>query len=157
MHYPGYNSGANILSEGKYFPFKVYNIVQLQDQEWYYILQDINGLKHFLHADHYKHYSFKTGEEITCKVEKINCTGRVYLEPTHPYYKEGEIYDFKLVGFNKNKAENCVVVSDIFGNKIEIRFSDDRKLTIKNENIMSCFVKSIRKGVPILEMISSNS
>jgi hypothetical protein len=155
MQYPGYDSGTTILSEGKFFPFKVYNIVKLQDQEWYYILQDINGLKHFLHGENYIHYNLKSGDEITCKVEKINCTGRVYLEPTHPYYKEAEIYDFELVGFNKNKEENRIIVSDIFGNKIEIRFSGESNLQIKDKKLLRCVVKSIRKGVPILEIFSN--
>ena len=90
MHYPAYNSGNIILSEGNWYLFRIYNLLQLQDSAWYYVLQDLNGLKHFMPADYYTNYGFKIGDEITCKVDRINCTGRIFLEPKHPRYIEGE-------------------------------------------------------------------
>ena len=97
MQYPGYTTGKVILSEGEWLPFIIHNLVKLQDDEWYYVLQDVNGLKHFLNAQYYENYGFKPGDEILCKIDKINCTGRIYLEPKHPYYTEGEMYDFELI------------------------------------------------------------
>jgi len=89
MQYPGYNTGKVILSEGDWFPFRITKFVQLQDNSWYYVLQDINGLKHFMPAGYYKDYGFSIGIQIKCKIDRINCTGRIFLEPEHPYYQEG--------------------------------------------------------------------
>ena len=99
MQYPGYNNSKILLTEGNWFPFRVHNLLQLQDNEWYYILEDINGLRHFISAEYYKKYGFKPGDEISCKIDKINCTGRMFLEPRHPHYNEGETYSFELVKY----------------------------------------------------------
>lgn len=152
MQYPGYNSGNVILSEGEWFPFVVYNIVQLQDGELYYILLDTNGLKHFMSVSHYVNYGIKKGDTIDCKIEKINCTGRIYLEPKHPYYKEGEIYTFNQVEFLNSGEEKVLIVKDYFGNSIEVPVCNKKIVEVKKDKLVSCIVKTIRKGRPMLEM-----
>jgi hypothetical protein len=151
MHYPGYNSGSVILTEGGNFPFRVHNRVQLQDNAWYYVLQDINGLKHFMPAVYYEAYGFKPGDEIVCKIDRINCTGRIFLEPKHPVYNEGIIYTFDVLGFYENNTEQILNVKDWTGNVIEVKVGGTLKL-VKSVNRVQCLVKSIKKGKPVLEI-----
>ena len=152
MQNPGYNTGKIILSEGDWFPFKIHNLVQLQDDSWYYVLQDINGLKHFMPAENYESYGFATGTEITCKIDRINCTGRIFLEPKHPNYTEGEIYPFKVISFLNSGTEKVLIVKEISGNNIEVPVYNNTNLDIKNKNMVKCIVKSIKKGRLILDL-----
>jgi hypothetical protein len=152
MQYPGYNNGKVILSEGNWFPFRIHNYVQLQDDAWYFVLQDINGMKHFMPAENYQNYGFRTGDEIICKIDRINCTGRIFLEPKHPYYNEGEIYSFDLVSFQKKGSEIIIIVREIAGKEIEVPLCGNKNLDINGEKKVTCLVKSIIKGIPILEI-----
>jgi len=152
MQYPGYNTGNVILSEGKWFPFRIHNLVQLQDDAWYFVLQDINGLKHFMPAEYYESHGFKTGDEINCKIDRINCTGRIFLEPKHPYYNEGEIYSFDLISYQKKDSETIVIVREITGKEIEVPLCGNNNFDINGENKVTCIVKSVKKGIPILEI-----
>ena len=154
MQYPGYTSGKVILLEGEWFPFIIHNLVKLQDDKWYYVLLDINGLKHFMLSKYYEMYGFKTGDEISCKIDKVNCTGRIYLEPKHPYYIEGEIYDFEVINTLDYNDKLVIIVKGIFENSIEVDVFNLRKVEIKKEKLVRCIVKSIKKGQPILEVHS---
>jgi hypothetical protein len=152
MQYPGYNSGNVILTVGAWFPFKIHNLVQLQDEAWYFVLQDINGLKHFLAAEYYESYFLKPGDEITCKIDRINCTGRIFLEPKHPRYNVGEIYYFDLIDYPYRDNENVLIVKDISGNIIEVPVNSLNKVDINEEKRVRCIVKSITKGRLNLEI-----
>lgn len=152
MQYPGYNSGNVILSEGEWFLFKIHNLVQLQDDAWYFVLQDINGMKHFMAAENYKSYGFSIGDQILCKIEKLNCTGRVFLEPQHPVYKEGEIYYFDFISYSNSGNKNVLMVRENSGNMVEVVVNGTKKVDINNEKRVRCSVKSITKGRLILEI-----
>lgn len=152
MQNPGYNKGITIFFEGEWLPFKIHNLVQLQDDAWYFVLQDINGLKHFLPAENYKSYGFKTGDEITCKIDKINCTGRIYLEPKHPCYREGENYYFDVLNDAIPHQKDVWILRDILGNNIEVTVNSIINIDIKEEKKVRCIVKSIKKGRPILDI-----
>lgn len=156
MQYPGYNTGENILSEGNWYPFKIHNIVQLQDDDWYYVLQDVNGLKHFMQAGFYETYGFKLGEVIMCKIDRINCTGRIYLEPENPHYKEGENYYFETTCMLNSDDKNLLVVKDISGNTVEVPLYDNSDLKFGAGKMIRCNVKSIKKGMLSLEINNIN-
>jgi hypothetical protein len=153
MQYPGYNTGKITLCEGEWFPFKVYNLIRLQDEAWYYVLQDINGLKHFMPAQYYAEYGFKVGDEITCKVDRINCTGRLFLEPKHPFYTEGNHYLFDLLSDPNPVEEKAIIVKEIFGNSIQVPLYGINKIHLNGKLKVSCVVKNIKKGKPILELL----
>jgi len=153
MQYPGYNSGNVILSEGEWFPFKIHNLVQLQDDAWYFVLQDINGMKHFMATENYKSYGFVVGDLIQCKIDKVNCTGRVFLEPKHPVYKEGEIYYFDFISYSDSGNESLLLVRENSGNIIEVPVNGTKKVDINDEKRVRCSVKSITKGRLILEIL----
>lgn len=152
MQYPGYNSGNVILAEGEWFPFKIHNLVQLQDDSWYFVLQDINGMKHFMAAESYKSYGFSIGDQILCKIDKVNCTGRVFLEPKHPVYKEGEIYYFDVISYSNSGNKSILVVRDNSGNIVEVVVNGTKMVDINDEKRVRCCVKSITKGSLILEI-----
>ena len=153
MKYPGYTSGSVVLTEGLWYPFRVHKLVQLQDDAWYFVLEDINGLKHFLPAENYQDYRIKPGDEVSCKIDKINCTGRIYLEPRHPYYTEGEIYDFEIVKFTNSVNGSMVVVQEMSGNQLEILIDGVLKADLKVKNTVRCRVNSIKKGNLFLELV----
>ena len=153
MQYPGYNSGNVNLSEGECFPFKIHNLIQLQDDAWYFVLQDINGMKHFMAAEDYESYGFSVGEKILCKIDRVNCTGRVFLEPKHPIYREGEIYDFDFISYSDSGNESVVFVRENFGNIIEVPVNGTKKIDIIDKKRVRCIVKSIKKGRLNLEIV----
>lgn len=157
MQYPGYDTGKIILLEGKWFPFRIHNLVQLQDEGWYYVLQDVNGLKHFLQAEHYEKYGFTIGDEIICKIARINCTGRILLEPNHPYYNEGEIYSFEVISYQKQDEDGILIIKDIFGNSIEVPICGNENREQISEKWISCIIKTIIKGKLLLEIYIYNS
>jgi hypothetical protein len=152
MPFLGYNAGKIILEEGQWYCFKVLNYIQLQDELWYYILQDINGLKHFMRADCYKDYDFKIGTEIKCKIDCINCTGRIYLEPEHPFYKEGKIYEFVLNPESCKTENESLIVLDIFGNSLKVGNYKNKNIGWVSKNKVCCMVRCLRKGLPVLEL-----
>ncbi|MFZ4706212.1 MAG: hypothetical protein ACOYMF_09435 [Bacteroidales bacterium] len=89
MTTPGYYNTGKRLEVGKHYLFQVISIVTLQDGQAYYILEDPFKIRHFLLCKNYKDYGVENGQSIACKVDKINCTGRVYLNPNHPHNSEG--------------------------------------------------------------------
>jgi hypothetical protein len=102
-------------------------------------------------AVYYEAYGFKPGDEIVCKIDRINCTGRIFLEPKHPVYNEGIIYTFDVLGFYENNTEQILNVKDWTGNVIEVKVGGTLKL-VKSVNRVQCLVKSIKKGKPVLEI-----
>ena len=153
MKYPGYTSGNIVLTEGFWYTFRVHNLIQLQDDAWYFVLRDINGLKHFLPAEYYQDYQIKPGDDISCKIDKINCTGRIHLEPRHPYYTEGEIYDFEIVKITNSDDGLSVIVKEMGGRHLEILPEGHTDEDLKAKKIVCCRVISIKKGSLILELV----
>ena len=45
----------------------------------------------------YKHYGIEPGNKINCRIDKINCTGKIFLEPEHPNLINGNRYDFMIL------------------------------------------------------------
>lgn len=84
-----------LLEQGKQYAFYFQKKVLLPDNLWYYVLIDPFGNKHLLPHEYYSHYNLKTGNTYLCKVDKINCLGRIFIEPPHPVFEEGKSYAFK--------------------------------------------------------------
>lgn len=157
MQYPGYNTGNVHLEEGEWYPFKIHNLVQLQDEANYYILTDINGMKHFMPSGYYTDYGFKIGDEIICKIDRINCTGRIFLEPTHPFYKEGKIYSFELENYQIQGNNITLFVKGLIGNSIEVPVCDIDINKLMTKKKVSCKVQNIKKGELILEFCNAST
>lgn len=104
------------LQIGTNYDFFVIKTIQLPDNELYHILSDPFGERHLLPAKYYIDYNLTVGEIISCHVDKVNCQGRIFIEPKHPQYRIGELYEFKLLkietAINKkgNLVSTCVMI-----------------------------------------------
>ena len=98
------NSNQYKFQEGEIHPFKVVGFTEIPGtEESFFILQNSFGGKHLLKAISYTHYDLQIDTTINCKIDKINCSGKIYLEPENPIYKEGKIYDFKFIEISRSK------------------------------------------------------
>ncbi len=75
-----------ILEEGKEYEFYVEKLLTLPDGN-YFILIDNWNRKYLLPQQYYTNYPIAVGSNIICNVNKINCNGKIFLEPQHPIYK----------------------------------------------------------------------
>lgn len=122
---PEIHSPVQRLREGKIYSFRITGIIVLPDGSEYFALSDPNRVKHLLEKKYYKEYGFEPGQLIECSVDKINCNGKIYIEPLHPHYRVGKRYEFPFVKFSDNpvrngKQEKWAVFEDVFGNEIKI-------------------------------------
>jgi len=100
----------------KVYAFKVLKSCKLPNEEIFWILEDESGLKHLLPAVYYDEYEIEAGKILNCTVDKINCSGKVFFEPLHPYFELDNTYDFlfiskqKTVISTKNNTHETVYV-----------------------------------------------
>ncbi len=137
------------LTEGEYYPFSIIKKMEM-GRESYYVMQDPLGYKILMPANFYTHYGFKPGQTITCRVDKINCNGRMYLEPMHPFYKEGEVYDFKVsdkgVRINiLDEQEYFLLIKDVFDQQWTVKVYSEQVIDHTSGKIR-CRVERIKKG-----------
>lgn len=111
------------LEEGRYYNFVPLRTITLPDSNENLILTGPDGKKYLLPLSFYNEYKLTERSEIVCKVDKINCSGKVFLEPQHPYYKEGEYYPFIFIELvipekSSQPGSNTFLVRDSYGNTI---------------------------------------
>lgn len=143
------------LTEGAVYPFRIIKTVSLGPEDDYYVLEDPNGYKILLTKSYYEGYGFRTGETIDCRVDKINCNGKVFLEPMHPFYREGEAYFFDFVCKDKlknilNKEEHFFIVRDRLGKDWKVRIHD-KKVWDNPPKQIKCLLVRIKKGQLFLQ------
>ncbi len=150
MHIKKVNIPNARLTEGRSYPFHILKVISLAPDEEWFVMQDPNGYKILVPKDFYHQYGFTPGQTITCRVDKINCNGRMFLEPSHPHYTEGNIYDFELV--NKGRRKNIInqderffIVRDLLGNEWKVRTYDEA-LWENPPDQVPCKLKRIKKG-----------
>lgn len=150
----GYINSGNKLDEGNSYLFRVHALVTLQDERAYLILEDPYHIKHLLPSWLYTNYKIEPGQTIKCIVDKINCTGRVYLEPEHPVYSIGCVYDFPLLSVQKHeqRKKGKLTLSDTFENEIEMECPAEFVELLNSLDYVSCTVMRIRKGKPVLSL-----
>jgi hypothetical protein len=153
MTHPVVTFGRIKIEEGNVLSFKVLNIVALQDNRDYYILEDPNGVKHFIDAELYANYGIELGNRLECRIDKINCTGRIILEPLHPIYSNGQSYYFNLISSEECGQEYKVTIEDIFRNKIELQIASEIFFASRQENFIKCKVIHLKKGIPEVEIV----
>jgi len=76
--------------------------MNLEGNEPFFVLRDPLGYKMLLQVRHFMHYQIRENTELFCRIDKINCNGRIYLEPQNPWYIEGQTYPFEVVGSGIN-------------------------------------------------------
>jgi len=119
MTIQGWDKAVSLLKEESSYDFKVTKLIRLSDDQNYFILLDPFGKKHLMFDRYYIHYGIREGDIVNCRVDKINCNGKIYLEPRHPYYQkdqvcEMEFLDIKEVESSKKKKSNILFVNDSF-------------------------------------------
>lgn len=138
------------LTEGESYLFRIVKSMSLTPGDSWYVLEDPNGYKILLPGQYYEKYGFRTGQTIRCRVDKINCNGRMFLEPAHPHYVEGESYQFPVIskGHYKNiieQDEYYFTVRDVLGHYWKVR-TYEKPLWDNPPEQLACIVKRIKKG-----------
>jgi hypothetical protein len=82
------------LKPGEFHEFYVLKELILPDGIMYLVIADPFGDKHLIPSKYYKNYPIKPGTSYLCHIDKINCQGKIFIEPIHPYYKHGKVYPF---------------------------------------------------------------
>jgi hypothetical protein len=139
------------LSEGEIHNFQVVKLVDIPEEGEFFVLRHESGRRVLLSSQTYRHYNIKPGKSIACKIDKVNCSGKVYLEPKHPIYKENEEYEFEVLSCNKEKDDHeylTLIVADSFNNQIKVLVSESFELNEQKK--IQLKVTRIKKGVPIL-------
>lgn len=113
------------LEEGFTYPFNITGRIDLPDGNEYFVLQDPNDVKHLLLTRYYKKFNFQLGQTIQCRIDKINCNGKIYLEPEHPHYRVGQVYQFPFKSIedytdNVGNLHQFAIFTDVFNNEIKV-------------------------------------
>jgi len=148
--------------EGEKIEFTIKKLVEFDENEEYYVLEDTSGQKQLLNAKYYKNYHFKIGQNIICKIDHINCSGKIFLEPEHPFYKENEIYEFIIDTVKKTKnrlKENIFHINstDKTGNTATCITENISEEDYKPGQKIRYKIDRIKKGKLYLSIINENT
>lgn len=137
-----------LLIEHEWYPFILQKEIEIPQEGIHYILSDPHGYRHLLKKAYYLNYNLKIGETIRCRIDKINCSGKIYLEPEHPFYKEHTAYDFQFIERKTilnafDEHEEILILADLFGNQLSVA----AKNAVIVDNKVNCIVEQIKKGV----------
>jgi hypothetical protein len=146
------------LEVGNEFLFSVEKKIKLPDGEYFILLADFNQ-KYLLPTEFYFEFNIKVGDKIKCRIDKLNCNGKVFLEPKHPIYDVGDKDVFTFLEIESRltrKTKDKYLVRKAIGDKTK------RAITlIENENNSPsqnekwfCEINKIKKGELILSPIS---
>ncbi len=116
------------------------------DGNIYMVLEDVNGLRLIQDYKPYVAYGLKPGAKISCKVDKINCNGKIFLEPQHPWFEEGQNYELPIASSIKFQYFTALAVRDP-GDNPYILFTT----TPLTDSSLLCSIFSIRKGQVVME------
>jgi hypothetical protein len=144
------------LKPGETHNFLVLSKITIPNDAEYFVLLDEFGEKHLLPATYYKNYPIKVKEYYLCHVDKINCQGRIFLEPAHPFYQLNKVYEFEINGtetiYSHRGFESKYY--KMAGNNGEFAYLPVE--LIKGEiqkGILKCRISKIKKAKIILELI----
>lgn len=140
------------VEPGKQYLFKVGKTVVLGDGHRYFILKDPYGEKHYLECRHYEPWGIQQGQEIICWVDRWSTKGFYFLEPLHPVYKRGEVYDFPVSGFETAVGGQIILyVREHFGAVLRTDIGNYDVKLLETDRI-SLRINGFRKGLPILSL-----
>jgi hypothetical protein len=138
------------LKEGGIYDFKVIrHILMPPDDEQHIIVEDEFSFRFLLKKKHYPDTEFIDGQKITCRIDKVGCNGKIYLEPENAYYKLGQLYDFEFSGFteiinSEGVTEKMIILKDRSDKEIVLRY-DENFCKITNDHVR-CRVERIKKS-----------
>jgi len=113
------------MEEGKTYTFNAVKSVELPGGEVNLMLNGPDSKKYLLPLKYYRGYKLVSPGPVQCKIDKINCSGKVFLEPANPFYSEGESYFFDVRDKSECTDSNgvrcrSITVSDRLGNLINV-------------------------------------
>ena len=141
----------SLFTERQTYVFEVLSQMELAPSEGYFVLRDPLGYKMLMPSGFYLHYGFETGQKIQCRVDKVNCNGRIFLEPQNPWYSEGQTYDFDVVSSGLRKSfsgeiERYFTVRDINSTIWKVKIPELVSGTFVHDRV-TCMVERIKKGI----------
>ncbi len=136
------------LKERARYDFLVIKLVETDDER-YFLLKGPDNKRYLLPEKYYTVYGIMTGSVINCRIDKINCKGKVFLEPEHPYYREGNEYEFRLLEQQNKPDQNgkLLIVGDEFGLRHEVFVPGDCEISAS----MVFRIDKIKKGCLFLK------
>jgi hypothetical protein len=144
-----------LLEAGNKYDLTIHKLLQIDEDQTYFIGIDKNGLRHLVPEVYYRHYGIKTGDIVKCRLDRINCLGRFFFEPDNPLYKREGVYQFKLREINFRAGVNLATakVEDKFGNVWETLPFSIKDRPTSNTTTLLCRVKAFKKARMFLEAI----
>lgn len=137
------------LLEGRFYDFFYLEDVAFPDGSRKMKLKDPNHFIHFLDHKNFEKYNLTPGQTIKIHIDKINCTGEMFIEPEHPYYKPGEAYLFDIVDISKSISKSLIWLEDKFKNKVSIPLSKELE-NYRIGDLIKCRVEKIKSGKLLL-------
>ncbi len=131
--------------EGDEHSFQVLKLADISEEGAFYVLRHESTRRLLLPYETYKNYKIEIGTSIICRIDRVNCTGNVFLEPKHPVYVEGLNYSFPVVSHN----DSFIRVTDCFSNEVKVEIPEgiDVKYNLCEIDLK---VIKVKKGKPIL-------
>lgn len=136
------------LNEGEIHSFQVLKRVQIPEEGDFFMLRHVSGRRLLLPYETYKNFGIELGQSISCRIDKVSCTGKVYLEPKHPIYMEGVEYNFNFIEFISTNERLFMIVQDCYRNRVKVPLAN--KIPNPSNSIVGLIVNKIKKGIPIL-------
>lgn len=138
------------FEEGQEYPFTVTGQIILPDAP-YFIIRDESGGKYLLRADYYTNYDIEDGKTIFCRIDKINCNGKIFMEPRHPVYKPGDKVKFVISGKEdrvrrKDKSTYKIIKAITTDNFPAIMPDEDKDITYSQGQVVDGTIVRIKKG-----------
>lgn len=143
--------GEFAIKEGRKYLFTITGHMVLPGtHEGQWILTGYGKKKYLLADKFYAHYKLRTGQKIRCLADKINCSGRIFLEPDHPYYTAGKKYEFPVLRISPpldsvRQKYSIAWVQDLHGHEwpCPVDLPEGSEAELKH---LTCRVDRIKKG-----------
>ena len=143
-----------LFRPGNKYTFTVVKEYSAGEQDDFWVLESPFKTRHLLKKTLYPNFSFKKGDEIICRIDKINCSGRIFLEPENPFYREGCYYDFifshKDFITNTIGEKQEIIIFKGRSGEMAVLSLKDGIINLNPGDTVTAGVLRIKKGVLIL-------
>ncbi len=84
-------------TEGRYLKFTVTGHIISESGQRFFVLLSRFKNRLLIPSDTYESFGIMIGVKVKCRVDKINCSGRILLEPMHGHFVANYRYPLKVV------------------------------------------------------------
>ena len=139
---------------GNIYPFRVVKVVIFSEHERFAVLEGPLHTRHLLDKSLFPNQVFRRNTIIQCRIDKINCSGKIFLEPQNPGYSEGNTYKFtflhnEIIVNSLGEAQMVAVMQGRNTEKAILALSADDETSF-NEVFVTAVLARIKKGILIL-------